>query len=166
VDVDVATRGSKRRTRGCAVAPDAGTRRATRRGRRGRKQPGCAGRDDRGANTGSASLCRRHLPHAGAGGGRQRAPRGALHAPHLAREPLRPGGGQPGWSARHRAVHAADRRYARANQRLRAATCASCARPSAATWAWPRRPTMPVPARSRPGSPGAASFRPRRRLTS
>ena len=81
------------------------------------------------ARAGTASLRRRHLPHAGAGGGRQRAARGVLHAPHLAGEPLRPGGGQPGGSARHRAVHAADRRDARPRQRVRAAArrCAKSA---------------------------------------
>ena len=45
----------------------------------------------------------------------------------------------------------------------RRATCANCARPSAAISAWPQPPTMPVPARSRPGAPAAASCPARRK---
>ena len=127
--VDVAARGSLYLARGCPVVPDAGPRRATGR-------------------TACTSLRRRHLPHAGAGGGRQRAPRGALHAPHLAGEPLRPGGGQPGRRAGHRAVHAADRRDARAHQCLRAAAGA------ARVGELPARAAHDLPRQSGPGRGG------------
>ena len=92
---------------------------------RRRKQEAAKVDDERSGGNRCASLRRRDLPHAGAGGGRQRSPRGILHAPDLAGEPLRPDGGQPGRRAGHRAVHAADRRDARAHQRVRAAAGAA-----------------------------------------
>ena len=162
-----------RPARDCPAASDAGARRATGQGRRCREQGGCAGRDDRGATTGSSSLGRRHLPHAGAGGGRQRTSRRSLHAPHLAGEPVRPGGSQPGRRTGHRAVHAqtaAMRGSPTPSSRCRRcatrrATCASCARPSAEPG--PRRGGLQC--RSRRGRgvarQASASFRPGRRLT-
>ena len=100
--------------------PGAGARRAQAQAqgriRLRRQEQGCQA---------SASLRRRDLPHAGAGGGRQRAARGVLHPPDLAGEPLRSVGRQPGRRAGHRAVHAANRRDARAHQRLRAAAGAA-----------------------------------------
>ena len=116
-------------------------------------------------------LGRRDLPHAGAGGGRQRAPRGILHAPDLAGEPLRPEAVSPKGAqgiAQFMPQTAAMRGLANAFEPLQALReSASYLRELRTTfrgnWAWPRRPTMPGPARSKHGSPVAACCRSRRR---